>query len=215
MKPSGGRSSRKTDPATAERLGRRLFRAVDKGDLNLARELLEEGADVNYTEPKKGSSPLIRAVARKRGVDFLKLLVNRGADVNYRAPLAGTPLLNAVGANDLAAFKYLVSCGADVFQRGDAGNLLHNACAQGFIDLAKELIRLGVDVEAMNVIGQTALTQAVSIERLDIVKLLLKAGASPHSGACKEVTAADWAGEFGSREMRKLLGIPGEPTGPA
>lgn len=172
----------------------------------MTRKLLERGADVNYRDDKKGSSPLIRAVARRRGIAFMELLVSHGADLNYRAPLAATPLLNAAIANDIEAVRFLVANGADLKKAGDAGNALHDACAMGFFEMVKELIALGMDVEARNAIGQTALTQAVSLERFDLVQLLLDAGASPYSGG-PEATAADWAAEFGSAEMKKLLGI--------
>lgn len=199
-------SGKNSTPPMATKLGKRLFVAIDKGNLTLARELLEQGADVNYHDEKKGASPLVRAVARKRGVEFLKLLVKCGADVNYRAPLAGTPLLNAVVANDIEAFRFLVRCDAAPLQHESAGDLLIEACGHGLFEIAKELISLGADVNAQNVIGQTALAQAVIFERLDLVRLLLQAGASPHSGG-PEATAADWAAEFSSPELKRLLGI--------
>jgi ankyrin repeat protein len=114
--------------------------------------------------------------------------------------------LNAVLANDVEAFKYLVSCGADPMQELPAGYLLNDACAMGFVEMAKELLRLGVEIDAQNAAGQTALAQAVAFEYLDLVRLLLKSGASPHAGG-PEATAVHWATEFGSPEMKKLLGI--------
>ena len=60
--------------------GDRLIEAVQIGDIDLARELLAKGADVNV-KTRYGATPLFFA-CDKGNVELTKLLLEKGADVN-------------------------------------------------------------------------------------------------------------------------------------
>jgi len=58
-----------------------LYMAVDKGYLDLARTLLDHGADIRTAGGPSGATPLMAAAAAGRA-DLIRLLIDRGADVN-------------------------------------------------------------------------------------------------------------------------------------
>lgn len=73
-----------------------LAGAVEAGDLDSAKLLLEGGADVNDTDGN-GHTPLIIAV-REGDFNMTELLLQSGADVNDTNRNEHTPLFIAVGA---------------------------------------------------------------------------------------------------------------------
>lgn len=73
----------------------------------------------------------------KQDMNVLKMAIEYGADVNCIIGKGYTPLLLSVVTNNVEAFKYLVSKGADVKQRiGDKKqSLLYYACTNNQINL--------------------------------------------------------------------------------
>jgi len=58
-----------------------LLSAIDKNEINLVRELISKGADVNFI--RHSNTPLIRACALGN-LEMIKLLIKEGADPNLR-----------------------------------------------------------------------------------------------------------------------------------
>ena len=59
----------------------------------------------------------------------------------------------------------------------DGKTQLHLACKNGYVEFVKDLLNLGVDINKQDIDGKTALHIAKNIE---IVKLLIEAGANPN-----------------------------------
>jgi len=96
-----------------------LLVAVQRGDRDFARTLLDAGAPANV-QFKDGTCPLgeaIAGVAMGGSADFarlVELLVERGADVNRRLPDGRTPLYAAAETGDLRVLHALLDHGARV-----------------------------------------------------------------------------------------------------
>lgn len=81
------------DPNRPNWIGRTfLHRAAERGDIEIARILLEYGADIDAVELESGGTPLA-AAAREGQVEMVRFLIERGADpaVPTESPWA-TPL---------------------------------------------------------------------------------------------------------------------------
>jgi len=87
-----------------------LTSAVHKGDFAAVKNLLDEGADVNESDPLNACTPLYFAVLHGRA-DIVNLLLDRGADVNADR---GSPLSVAAynGITDMV--NLLIDRGADI-----------------------------------------------------------------------------------------------------
>ena len=85
---------------------------------------------------------------------------------------------------------------------------LLTASRKGDVQLVKQLIRKGVDVNAQNREGQTALIEAVrgnTRHRDDIVKILLSRGANITPRDSSGLTALSWAAIHGHCKTLQLL----------
>lgn len=60
-------------------------------------------------------------------------------------------------------------------------NALHIAVIRGEYEICKELIELGIELNARGDLGHTPLHEAASMQSLEFVKLLVEAGADVHA----------------------------------
>lgn len=131
--------------AVARHLGRPLYDAVDRKDLQTVRELIALGANPNYIARGDGS-PLIEA-ARNGQADVVRALLAAGADPNLAVRGDGNPLIQASRVGRLDIVQALVARGADVesFVPGDETPLI-GAALQGELAVVKYLVERGADV---------------------------------------------------------------------
>lgn len=137
-----------------------LVFTAENGDVKSAASLTEAGADVNYTVPRASSVLLIAVTANKHEV--AKLLVAKGASVTAKDPTGTTPLHTAVELGDLDLVKLLIAKGADV-----------NAAT-----VPKQGDRMGI-LQRPPTGQQTPLMIAARVNRPDIMRVLIEAGANP------------------------------------
>lgn len=136
-----------------------LFNAIKFGELDKARELIENGVDVNGRD-RYLKAPIHYAAAAG---DFpiLKMFVSQGAKVNAWDANGQTALhlssLTPKYRKELAlgygekVLSYLVSEGADLNQRDNDGNTaLHLSCSKNYPGAVEELLELGADLTAEN-----------------------------------------------------------------
>lgn len=97
--------------------------AAYKGDLDVAKDLLEHGADVNAMDAQHWT-PLLNALGGYNDdkTDMAKLLIDNGADVNVKDKNGLTPLhYAAMNSFDPGLPSLLVSHGADINAKSDDG----------------------------------------------------------------------------------------------
>ncbi len=178
-----------------------LSRAVKRGDLGLAKMLLDAGADPNIDDPE---TPLQLAVERN---DFAmaELLLSAGA--NPDDGYAGGPLQKAIRDGNIAMASMLLHAGADPLQENysylSSFELADNealallmmqymnprlttpdaeliaAVIGGNTPAAKSMLAAGANPDAATPRGITVLMQAAGRTDVDTMKMLLDAGADP------------------------------------
>jgi ankyrin repeat protein len=102
-----------------------LMRAVFAGDIEVAKLLLDHGADPNTASSDNES--MLQAAAglafihgyhaertSEERVALVKMLLERGADVNHADHYGITPLMAAANRGDVPVLKVLIDAGADV-----------------------------------------------------------------------------------------------------
>ncbi|AEM23266.1 ankyrin repeat-containing protein [Brachyspira intermedia PWS/A] len=88
-----------------------LMNAVYNGNTNIINMLLENGADINYTNDSD-MTPLIYA-AYKGNTNIINTLLENGADINYTNYYGMTALMYAASYNQFEAVKILLENNAD------------------------------------------------------------------------------------------------------
>ena len=148
--------------------------------MTIIRMLLDRGADTNmqlFFRPAglsgktvtRGSTPLIRA-ATNADMDVVKLLLEHGADVNLQMADRQTPTMAVLSgrANEKQALEFIrlfhqagetVNVIALVNHREETrgGTALHYAVRKRYKDVIKELASYGIDMNARDQDGLTAL----------------------------------------------------------
>ncbi|XP_026173696.1 B-cell lymphoma 3 protein homolog [Mastacembelus armatus] len=89
-----------------------LHLAVLRGHRDLARMLLDAGADINAMDVKSGQSPLMHAV-ESSNADMVYFLIENGCDVNSQSYSGNTALHAACGRGQVDTVRLLLKNGAD------------------------------------------------------------------------------------------------------
>lgn len=157
-----------------------LHIATQQNSLGVIKLLLQHGANVVRALPN-GRTPLHLATAAGV-VQAVQLLIARGADVNAQDSQGLTPLHIAAELGGTPLIKALLEAGAAVeVAEGRGLRPLHLACMKGQLENAQALIEIGADVRARDDKRASPLHFACmsSEHNLDLVRLLLSAGAEP------------------------------------
>ena len=96
----------------------------------LARDLIERGADVNAAARNKQRVAPVHAAASVGDRQSMKLLLERGADPNARQEQGFVPLHSAAGNGDIEMAKLLLEHGADPEARNEAGKTAADIAAE-------------------------------------------------------------------------------------
>jgi hypothetical protein len=172
-----------------------LFQASQKGHTDVVKVLTEANANVDLGDIDDTSTPLFMAVQNGH-TDVVKVLVRAHADVNQaRATDGSTPLFMAAQDGYIDIVEVLLAAHADVnkarttdAQRGNAG------AAPGSPRLVEE--------------GATPLHVAAQNSHVDVIKMLLAAGADRNKASEKGWTPFKAAKRWGSKEAQDALRPP-------
>lgn len=170
--------------ARADMRGRKTLPLSVAMTFEIARILVEAGADVNAEESQREGPLLIRAALR-RDVELARYLISAGARVNVAADLHGTPLMLAARGDQIELLQLLLEQGADAnVIAGHNGthkpSALLVAAEAGNLDFVELLVGAGADVNAPAccVRGQTALQAASFRGHIKMMTFLLNSGAN-------------------------------------
>ncbi|GME51663.1 hypothetical protein M1813_007436 [Neofusicoccum parvum] len=147
-----------------------LHYAVDRGDEDILRLLLENHADPNLLD-SYDDSPLMCA-SRNGNIEAVELLLQYNADVNEAAQ--ATPLMMAAEYGHADICKKLLQSGAyiNTAQQPDGETALYLAARYGHADAAEVLLQYGADPYATTQSGFTHLMIASECGHLDVVNVL-------------------------------------------
>jgi ankyrin repeat domain-containing protein 17 len=155
-----------------------LLMACAQGHTEIAKLLVERGADVNRSD-SRGNTPLVLACARGH-LGTAKFLLDRGADINYRDSVGSTPLLRAIQMDHPEVADHLIAHGAVTGAASNNGrDALAVAAERGHVSLVRILIAKGAADNPTN--ATRALFDAAVEGRTEIVSLLLQKGAMVNS----------------------------------
>jgi ankyrin repeat protein len=107
------------NPENMKSMNNRLLWAVDEGEIEICKDELDHGADVNMKFSMK-YTPIQIAVERNNIV-MCKFLIDHGANVNVSDMFNRTPLFRAVWKNNREISKLLLDSGADMDAVNDEG----------------------------------------------------------------------------------------------
>ena len=114
-------------------------------------------------------------------LESVKKQLAQGALVNARDPGGRSALAIASQQGNAPLARMLLKAGAKVDGLGEDLPPLSAAVIRGHTDVVKLLVRAGVDVDATAANGHAPLVDAVRLNRMEIVSLLLQANASKRS----------------------------------
>jgi ankyrin repeat protein len=189
-----------------------LLVALKMGRLEIARLLLESGADV---ERRGSPGPNALYMASSHGhAEFVRLLLDRGVDSNVACDdwdkegnaADFTPLLVASQNDMLEVARLLLEQGADSNYQDDSGqSALHLASRHPSSDLARLLLEHRANPNAVNEWGSTALHQASYEGQIAVVALLLEYGANVNARNEEGCTPLHLEARRGHPEVVQLL----------
>lgn len=178
-----------------------LIEAAWQNDLNLATNLIESGADVNFKDRTQQSAYLI---ATSEGYDqLLDLTFQHGADVASLDSYKGTGLIRSAERGHANVVGRLIQAGVDVDHVNRLGwTALHEAIILGngtgrYVDTVRVLVAGGADAELPSATdGRSPLQHATAAGQTDIVATLRAALANnPIENADAAVLQAATSGE--------------------
>ena len=167
--------------------------AIMYGLVRIVEACLSHGANVNPAEQRDLPPPLHMAVLSKktagsRNLEIAKLLVAKGADINAKTIAGDTPLdlankiskdmpmilflLNNSSIEDITQF--IMQNYPDINVQYDNGwTFLHGAVSEGYTNIVKALLAMGVNINIGEENGLTPLDMAIGQGKTGIVDILL------------------------------------------
>lgn len=177
---------------TAIEVSLTLFAAADRNCVDLATQLLDQGASVDARD-RLGARPLSHA-ARAGHLEMVDLLLQRGAPINARNLAGSTALYVAAERGQLSVVQRLIDRGADLDLKGRSGTSPVAAAAfAGRAPLVKVLLAHGADGRTPDDTGKPPIIYAAASGQLDIVKQLLAPNVDINARYANDLTLLMWA----------------------
>uniref|UniRef100_A0A8C8VPM5 Ankyrin 1 n=1 Tax=Pelusios castaneus TaxID=367368 RepID=A0A8C8VPM5_9SAUR len=194
-----------------------LHVAAFMGHLSIVKILLQRGASPNVSNVKV-ETPL-HVAARAGHTEVAKYLLQNKAKVNAKAKDDQTPLHCAARIGHVSMVKLLLENNANPNLATTAGYTpLHITAREGHVDTALALLEAAASQTCMTKVGwrrplggaegltrRTPLHVAVHHNNLEIVRLLLPKGSSPHCSAWNGYTPLHIAAKQNQMEVASSL----------
>ncbi|KAF3075870.1 hypothetical protein CFAM422_002410 [Trichoderma lentiforme] len=178
--------------------------AAAKGLIEVVKQRLEDGADVNGSD-QDGCTPLMTASIGGQ-FEVATLLIEHGARIDAQTRKDETALTAAAASGCVELVQLLIDQGADVEGRGNPeGTPLQTAAFYGHADVVRLLLDHGAQIEAGAGANRTALLLASEQGYIDVVQLLLDKGADMEAKDGSGVTALVAAFNGDKKDVIKLL----------
>jgi len=144
-------------------------------------------------------APLHQAVLRGNLAE-VRRLINAGANINARNIERLTPLMLAAHRGHVNIIRYLLTRGANARARQNENNprtALIYAVERGNVNSVRALLRhSNLNVQDGN--GRSALTTAASLQKPNLVRMLVRAGAKPNEATLEYI--------MNNNAMQNLIG---------
>jgi uncharacterized protein len=188
-----GRRFRTAKPQiTAIEVSLTLFSAADGDCIELATELLDDGASVDARD-RFGARPLSHA-ARFGHLEMVDLLLAHGAPIDARNLVGATALYFAAEGGHTSVVQRLIERGADVNLTGRSGvSPVAAAAYAGNDSVVEALLARGADERAPDETGKPPIVYAAAGARIEIVKRLLARNVDINTRYPNGLTLLMWA----------------------
>jgi uncharacterized protein len=212
-----------------DNLNAKMLTAVRDGDLVTVEKLVDQGADINYTDAW-GNFAMF-AAAWEGNTNALDLFYKLGAKISFEN---ANLLCNAAYNGKLYSVQWLLDKGEDAnFIFADTGeNALHYTLSKTSemserTEIVKTLIAAGTDVTQKTIAGkstlcfmrdaylkgETALHRAAAYGNTAIIQMLLDAGADPTTKDANGDTPISWGSwHLRDADVLRLLLYEGVPA---
>lgn len=206
--------------------------AIELGDVEKVKELLEHEADPNALKQFGGS--LVTLAINNRHEEIARLLLKFKADPNIDMPLRvavqqnnpdmmqtlldygadpdglenhyPSPLIQAVEQSNAEAVETLLEAKARVNVMLPSGiSLLHFAVQIGDADIVAKLLKHEALPDAITLSGESVMSWTVRLNRIDLVSLLLEYGASVDLVGAGGIVPLQFAFDHEQYSLAKLL----------
>ena len=194
-----------------------LFDAIEHGDPEFVRLLVNTGADINATAGFGGNTALHEAVAQG-SAEIVQVLVDAGADIEAAGFMGQTPLSLAAEEGATEIMKVLLGRAPDfaTAASGDSkkapspsaigGKALFTAIGSDNAVMVRLMVEAGADVNAAEGFGgNTPLHEAVENGNAEIVQILIDAGADIEAEGFMGRTPLGLAAKEGATEIMQIL----------
>ena len=167
--------------------------------------LLKYNPDINAQE-EQGHTALIKSIIRGNYAT-IKSLVDAGADIELASKDQLSPIMWALAYGDKPVVDLLQSKGANINppNADDGVSALMLSAKHGYLEIAKQQIRLGSKIDHQSNTGRTPLLLAIEHKRSEMVTFLLDMGASVSLGDNDGLTPLLMASKSDDLNMVKLL----------
>jgi ankyrin repeat protein len=161
-----------------ENLNSLLMESSKKGEIEKCRDLIKNGADVNYCD--KNWTILQYATIREQ-IELIKILLENGADVNYKEKNGYNTALHIVADNGIATTaKLLIENGANIEAKDFFGcTPLHISASNNHSDVTSVLIKAGANIFAKDSYNNTPLHLAIKSNNNAVLKILISHYSTP------------------------------------
>lgn len=187
-----------------------LMIATTQGNLEIAKLLIDKGADVNAKD-KNGNNALVYCSNYGYAKGIAKLFIDNGIEINNRNRDGETALEKATGSSNCEIAKFLIENGADHKSINKSLVIVCGKSNWSWIKSNKDdeflhyLISHNADVNTKNCIGISALGNAILADNLEFAKTLLCNGANVNSKDDNGDTALKYACVKENWEITNLL----------
>ncbi|MCJ1394210.1 hypothetical protein MMC18_007088 [Xylographa bjoerkii] len=186
-----------------------LYAAVNSGNLEVVQLLLNAGSNIEALS-KSGDTPLVCAVY-KGDLEIIRLLTERGASLSVKGFMGRSLLQNAVRSVQIDVVRFLLDTRPDMEWKDLHGFTALNhvifptGTESARVSIARLLLDKGSFIDAITPDGQTTLHMASLIGQLEMVRMLLKGGATPTGKDKWRETPRDIARREGHKDVLALL----------
>ena len=206
---SGCQSEAKIESVKEHFTEQSLFKLIQLNDV----QVLQKRIDPKHLEQRnsQGETLLMYAIYQKKW-DIAKFLIESGADVNAQDHMKNSPFLyaGAEGYLDIVKLALQHNPNFGLYNRY-GGTALIPAAEKGHIEMVRLLANVPhFPINHVNHLGWTALMEAVFLGdggniHVEIVKILLEAGADRDIPDKNGVTALQHAERNGFKQMAQVL----------
>ncbi|MBE9098368.1 ankyrin repeat domain-containing protein [Vacuolonema iberomarrocanum] len=156
-----------------------FYCAVEEGDLQIIRELLNNGVDVNT--PLEDCDTFLMLAISCQNLEVVKALVEAGADINRISYHGSTALILAAMPQRAAIFRYLAPLASDEVRQYSLEQALMMAASKGeFPEVIDFVLEARGDINAYDEDSDyaTALMMSVLFRRVVFTQALIAKGAN-------------------------------------